>query len=134
MATTIDAFHRNVPAESGFGYAQAVRSGALIHASGQFSYDDAGEFVHADDFAAQLAQTYVNMDAILEHYGATRNQIVSQTVYVVGLRQNGAALMAGNPAYYGDHRPANTVLGVTELAFAGQFVEIGFVVDTTLPA
>ncbi|MFE6286480.1 RidA family protein [Streptomyces sp. NPDC057877] len=131
---TIDVFNHDVPAESDFGYSQAIRSGELVHVSGQLALDEAGEFLHADDFPAQLQQTYANMDKVLDHYGVTRNQIVLQTLYVVDLRQNAAATAEGNLAYFGDHRPASTVLGVTELTFPGQVIEISFVVDTRLPA
>ncbi|MDT0543746.1 MULTISPECIES: RidA family protein [Streptomyces] len=132
--TTIDVFNHNVPAESDFGYSQAIKSGDLIHVSGQLSLDKVGEFLYADDFAAQLKQTYVNLDKVLNHYRVTRNQVVSQTLYVVNLRQNATATAEGNLAYFGDHRPASTVLGVTELTFPGQVIEISFVVDTKLPA
>lgn len=131
---TIDVFNHDVPAESDFGYSQAIGSGDLVHVSGQLSLDEAGEFLYADDFVAQLKQTYVNLDKVLAHYGATRNQVVSQVLYVVDLRQNAAATAEGNLAYFGDHRPASTVLGVTELTFPGQVVEISFVIDTKLPA
>jgi enamine deaminase RidA (YjgF/YER057c/UK114 family) len=131
---TIDVFHYDVPAESDFGYSQAIRSGDLIHVSGQLSLGGAGEFLHPDDFAAQREQTYVNLDRVLDHYGVTRNQVVSQTLYVVNLRENAAATAEGNLAYFGHHRPASTVLGVTELTFPGQVIEISFVVDTKLPA
>ncbi|MYW01004.1 RidA family protein [Streptomyces sp. SID3343] len=131
---TVDVFHHNVPAESDFGYAQAIRSGELIHVSGQLAFDEAGECLYSDDFAAQLEQTYLNTDKILDHYGVTRNQVVSQTLYLVNLRQDAAAVSKGNLAYFGDHRPVSTVLGVTELTVPGQVVEISFVVDTRLPA
>ncbi|MEU7576702.1 RidA family protein [Streptomyces sp. NPDC041068] len=132
--TTIDVFHHHVPAESDFGYAQAIRSGDLIHISGQLSLDEAGEFVHADELAAQLEQTYANTDKVLGHYGVTRNQVVSQTLYVVNLRENAAATAEGNLAYFGDHHPVSTVVGITELTFPGQVIEISCVVDTKLPA
>ncbi|MEV0265405.1 RidA family protein [Streptomyces sp. NPDC050617] len=131
---TIDVFNHDMPAESDFGYSQAIKSGDLIHVSGQVSVDEAGEFRHAHDFAAQLELTYTNMDKVLAHYGATRNQIVSQTLYVVNLQQNAEATIAGNPKYYGGHRPVSTVVGVSELTFPGQVIEISFIVDTRLPA
>ncbi|WP_323451176.1 RidA family protein [Streptomyces yaizuensis] len=133
MATP-DVFRYGVPAESDFGYAQAIRSGELIHISGQLSFGETGDFLHADDFAAQLRRTHLNTDRILGHYGVTRNQVVSQVLYVVDLRRNAAALARGNLAYFGDHRPASTAVGVTGLTFPGQVVEIAFVVDTRLPA
>ncbi|MFE2449812.1 RidA family protein [Streptomyces sp. NPDC021218] len=133
MATN-DVFNHNVPAESDFGYSQAIKSGDLIHVSGQLSLDETGEFRYAGDFAAQLEQTYINLDKVLDHYGVTRNQVVSQTLYVVNLLQRAAATAEGNLAYFGDHRPVSTVLGVTELTFPDQVIEISFVVDTKLPA
>ncbi|MFI8305478.1 RidA family protein [Streptomyces sp. NPDC085927] len=133
MATT-DVFHHDVPAESDFGYAQAIRSGGLIHVSGQLSLDEEGAFRHAEDLAAQLRLTYTNIDKVLDHYGVTRNQIVSQTLYVVNLLRNADAVAAGNRAYFGGHHPVSTVVGVSELTFPGQLVEIGCVVDTGLAA
>ncbi|MFI6937074.1 RidA family protein [Streptomyces sp. NPDC050287] len=132
--TAIDVFDHRIPAESDFGYSQSIRSADLVHVSGQLSLGEAGDFRHADDSAAQQKQTYANFDRVLNHYGATRNQIVSQTLYVVNLRQNAAATAEGNLAYFGDHRPASTVLGALELTFPGQATEISFVVDTKLPA
>ncbi|MER6289478.1 RidA family protein [Streptomyces sviceus] len=132
--TTPDVFNHNVPAESDFGYAQAIKSGDLVHVSGQFSLDGTGDFLHADDFVAQLKQTYANFDKVLDHYGATRNQIISQTLYVVNLRENARATSEGNRAYFGDHRPVSTVVGVAELTFPGQVVETSFIIDTKLTA
>lgn len=133
MATN-DVFNHHVPAESDFGYSQAIKSGDLIHVSGQLSLDEAGDFRHADDFAAQLQQTYANVDKVLAHYGVSRDQVVSQTLYVVNLRQHAEAVAEGNRAYFGDHRPVSTVLGVTELTFPGQVIEISLIADTKLPA
>ncbi|WP_067816449.1 RidA family protein [Actinomadura kijaniata] len=132
--TTIDVFDHGIPAEGHFGYSQAIRSGDLIHVSGQLSFDETGEFVHAGDFAAQLGRTHANIDKVLAHYGATREQVVSQTLYAVGLQRNADTVVEANRAYFGDHRPVATALGVTELTFPGQLVEISLVVDTRLPA
>jgi enamine deaminase RidA (YjgF/YER057c/UK114 family) len=132
--TTLDVYDHGIPAENHFGYAQAIRSGDLIHVSGQLSFDEAGVFHPEDDVAAQLGQTYVNLDRVLAHYGATRNQIVSQTLYLVDLVRNADVVAKGNRAYFGTHRPVSTALGVTELTFPGQLVEIGCVIDTKLPA
>ncbi|GGT71420.1 RidA family protein [Streptomyces althioticus] len=132
--TTSDVFSYGIPAESDFGYAQAIRSGDLVHVSGQLAFDEAGGFPNPGDFAAQVRRTHSNMDRVLAHYGATRNQIATQTLYVVDLARHAAATAEANLAYFGGHRPASTVLGVTELTLPGQLVEIAFVVDTRLPA
>ncbi|MER8225976.1 RidA family protein [Streptomyces sp. NPDC094143] len=132
--TTLDLYDHGIPAEKYFGYTQAIRSGELIHVSGQLSFDDAGGFDPEDDIAAQLARTYMNLDKVLAHFGATRDQVVSQTLYVVDLVRNAEVVAEGNRAYFGAHRPVSTALGVTELTFPGQAVEISCVVDTRLPA
>lgn len=132
--TTSGVFSYGIPAESDFGYAQAIRSGDLVHVSGQLAFDEAGGFPNPGDFAAQVRRTHTNMDRVLAHYGATRNQIATQTLYVVDLARHAAATAEANLAYFGGHRPASTVLGVTELTLPGQLVEIAFVVDTRLPA
>ncbi|MFF9804282.1 RidA family protein [Streptomyces coeruleorubidus] len=132
--TTIDAYDHAIPAETHFGYAQAIRSGDLIHVSGQLSFDGAGGFRPEDDVTAQLEGTHANIDKVLAHYGVTRNQIVSQTLYVVDLVKNADVIAEGNRAYFGTHRPVSTALGVTELTFPGQAVEISCVIDTKLPA
>ncbi|WAL93033.1 RidA family protein [Streptomyces sp. Je 1-369] len=132
--TTPSTFHLDVPAEDDFGYVQAIKSGDLVHVSGQLAFGEAGELLHAGDFTAQLKQTHANMDKVLAHYGATRNQVIAQTLYLVNLHRHSAATMKGNLAYFGDHRPAATALGVTELTFPGQLIEISFVIDTKLPA
>ncbi|MFI9233505.1 RidA family protein [Streptomyces rimosus] len=74
--TSVNIFHHDVPAERDFGYAQAIKSGELIHVSGQLSLDEAGEFRYADDFTAQARQAYAKMDKVLNHYGVTRNQVI----------------------------------------------------------
>ncbi|GAA2652401.1 hypothetical protein GCM10009864_16130 [Streptomyces lunalinharesii] len=70
-AATIDVFRYDMPAESDFGHSPAIRSGELVHVSGQLAFDEAGEFLHAGGFAAQVKQTHANMDKVLDHYGAT---------------------------------------------------------------
>ena len=48
--------------------------------------------------------------------------------------QNAAAVAAAHLAYFGDHRPTSTTVGVNALFFPGQLLEINFIVDTRLPA
>ncbi|MFJ7419892.1 RidA family protein [Streptomyces uncialis] len=132
--STIDIFHHRIPAEDDFGYSQAIRSGALVHVSGQLAFDAAGAFAHPDDFPAQLRQTHANLDRILDHYGATRNQIVSQTLYVVDFRRHASEMADGNRSYFGTHHPASTAVGVNELTFPGQLVEVSAIVDLGAPA
>lgn len=66
MSST-DVLHHEVPAESGFGCAQAIRSGDLTHGSGQLSLDEPGAFRHPGDLAARLRLTRATIDRVLDH-------------------------------------------------------------------
>ncbi|MFF7734164.1 Rid family hydrolase [Streptomyces sp. NPDC007984] len=88
------AGRRLTPAGSRPGY----EPNRLIPVSGQLSFDEAGALHPEDDIAAQLGRTYVNLDKVLAHYGATRNQIASQTLYAVDLVRNAEAIDTTLPA------------------------------------
>lgn len=131
---SIDPYSHGVSGEREFGFAQAIKAGETIYISGQLSHDDDGAFVHADDFGAQLQQSYRNLARVLEHYDVTRNQVVSETQYIVNLPEHAEAMAAANLAYFREHHPTSSTVGVAALFFPGQLVEISFVIDTRLPA
>ncbi|MEV5904378.1 RidA family protein [Streptomyces sp. NPDC052127] len=132
--TAIGSYSHGVPGEREFGFAQAIRVDHTIHVSGQLSHDDEGHFLHPDDFEAQAGQVFANFEKVLAHYGATRNQVVSETQYIVDLPKYNNAMAAANLAYFGDHRPTSSTIGVAHLFFPGQLIETSFVIDTRLPA
>lgn len=132
--TTIDSYSHGVSGEREFGFAQAIKAGGTIYVSGQLSHDEQGDFIHPNDFDAQLEQVYANFEKVLAHYGATRNQVVSETQYIVNLPEHNNAMAAANLAYFGHHRPTSSTVGVATLFFPGQLIEISFVIDTRLPA
>ncbi|MFF3373532.1 Rid family hydrolase [Streptomyces sp. NPDC002680] len=126
---TTQSFSFDIGAEQVFGYSQAVKVGDTIYVAGQLSYDEDGTFLHAGDFEAQAKQSFANLDKVLANFGATRRQIVQDTVFVVNLSQYVDALAAAHVGYFGDHRPATTGLSVGGLVFPGQLFEINVVVD-----
>ncbi|MFJ8713486.1 RidA family protein [Streptomyces violaceus] len=130
----IDSYSHDVSGEREFGFAQAIKVGDTIYVSGQLSHDDEGNFLHPNDFDAQLQQSYRNFEKVLAHYGATRSQVVSETQFIVDLPKHNTAMAAANLAYFGDHRPTSSTIGVASLFFPGQLIEISFVLDTRLPA
>lgn len=93
----------------------------LAHLSGQVAWDERGRPVGLGDHGAQAAQIARNLDAALAAVGATRDDIVDETVYVVGYTPG---LL---PAIFGPLRagvakaPASTLVGVSAL-FAPEFL------------
>ena len=132
-----------------FGYVQAVQVKDTIYVSGQLSHDAAGGLVapaeldgagRPVDFGqmeAQIRQTYRNAVALLAQFGATLDDVVEETLYVLDVD---AAFTAGatvRKEVYGTAQPqcASNLIGVSRLAFPAQLVEITFraVVADPLP-
>jgi enamine deaminase RidA (YjgF/YER057c/UK114 family) len=126
--------------ERAFGYVQAVQVKDTIYISGQLSHDGDGKLIapaalNADgrpaDFSqmeAQIRQTYGNAKTLLAEYGATLDDVVEETLFVLDVP---SAFVAGSKVrkeVYGTDMPqcASNLIGVTALAFPEQIVEITF--------
>lgn len=93
----------------------------LAHLSGQVAWDADGRPVGPGDHAAQAAQIARNLDTALAAVGATRDDIIKETVYVVDytpalLPEIFAPLRAGTTK-----APASTLVGVAAL-FAPEYL------------
>lgn len=119
-----EQFGFGVPWEDAASYSQAVRAGNLLFVSGQLSHDLDGTFLHAGDLEAQTAATLDNLDRVLAQFRAQRSDIVEVNVFLVDLRSNFDAAVAGMKRYFEAHRPASSVVGVESLAFPEQLIEI----------
>ncbi len=71
---------------------------------------------------AQLAQALSNADRLLRENGATPAQVVKTTVFVADM-DDYAAVNEAYAAFFGDHRPARSVVGVAGLPM-GAAVEV----------
>ncbi|GAA3906117.1 RidA family protein [Streptomyces sp. NPDC003737] len=128
MPVQAKRFGFGMPWESPYGYSQAILVGDTVYVSGQVSHDRDGNFVGAGDFELQVTTTLANLDLVLEHFGAQRSQIVESTVLVKNLRENFDATARLHAAYFGEHWPTSTTIGVSDLALPDQLVEIGALV------
>jgi 2-iminobutanoate/2-iminopropanoate deaminase len=100
-------------------YTPAVRAGDFVFVSGQLGMAD-GQL--ANGVAAQTAQAIVNLAAQLEQMGATLEDVVKTTCFLVDMD----AFATFNEAYvagFGKHRPARSTIAVRELPVGG-LVEI----------
>jgi 2-iminobutanoate/2-iminopropanoate deaminase len=128
LSATVKFFNYGVPWEGLYGYSQAMQVGDTVYISGQLAHDDEGNFIGEGDFDAQIEATLANLDKVLNHFGASRRQVVETTVLVVGLREHFDATAAAHSRFFGDHHPTSTVSGVVALALPVQLVEIGALV------
>jgi enamine deaminase RidA (YjgF/YER057c/UK114 family) len=106
-----------------YAHVAVAPAGGVAYTAGAVPLDAAGELVGPGDYAAQARQTLANLEAQLATAGATPDDALRTTVYVVGDR---AALRAvwdvvRTSAFAG---AASTLVGVTVLGYEGQLVEI----------
>jgi enamine deaminase RidA (YjgF/YER057c/UK114 family) len=108
-------------------YTQVVRAtgGTTIYLAGQVSADASGSVVGAGDFAAQARQVFANLRTALASVGATFEDVVKTTTYVVNYSPDlRAALQAAREEAYGSARPASTLVGVQALAAPEYLIEV----------
>jgi enamine deaminase RidA (YjgF/YER057c/UK114 family) len=103
----------------------AATGGRLVFVAGQVAEDAQGELVGAGDLAAQARVAFANVGRALEAAGARPRDVARITVYVVGHRpEHLPAIEAARAAVFGDHKPADTLLGVETLAEDGRLIEV----------
>ena len=114
-------FTSKAPAAVG-PYSQAIKEGNVLYCSGQIPLvPETGEIV-AGDIKAQAKQSLENVKAVLAEAGATFNNVVKTTVYIVDMADFGAVNEV-YAEYFGDHKPARSCVAVKELP-KGARVEI----------
>ena len=134
-----------VPWEQAYGYAQAVKVGNVIYVSGQLSHDEFGALVgpapldgngRAREFstmALQMQTTYENARKLLSHFGATFDQVVEETLFVLDVDAAFAVAGEVRRKFYGaTPRLASNLIGVSRLAFPEQLIEIAYRVDLSI--
>jgi len=101
----------------------ALSAGPLVHTAGAVPLDADGRLVGPGDLPAQTTRVIENLLQALDAAGAEPAGIVKTTVYVVGDRDALAA--AWDVVRRSPLRGApSTLLGVAELGYPGQLVEI----------
>jgi len=114
-------------APPGYHHVTIVEAGRTAYLAGQCPIGADGELVGRDDIAAQVAQVVSNAMTALAAAGAQPRHVVRSAVYVVSAdravladvwRRLTASALA--PAF----TTASTLLGVAQLGFPGQLVEV----------
>ena len=111
-------------------YSQGMRArgGELLYVAGQVGLDAAGNLAGDGSVAAQTQQTFANIGAILAAAGASFDNVVEFTTYLVG-RETVQPFMAARAELFptlfpaGDY-PPNTLLVIEGLVREEFLVEI----------
>lgn len=104
----------------------AATGGTTVYISGQVAVDASGATVGAGDLEAQTRQVMENLKVALAAAGATFDDVVKITTYVVGYEPSMRPVIAGVRGAYlsGDNPPASTLVGVQALAAPEWLIEI----------
>ena len=104
-------------------YCDAVGFGDLLFISGIPPTDKSGKVVGGDDVAAQARQVFRNMKLVLDAAGAGFADILKVTVYLLDVNDR-TKINPVRKEFFGEARPASTLIGVSQLAIPGMKVEI----------
>lgn len=104
-------------------YTDAVRVGDLLFVSGCVPVDSEGKLVGRDDVVEQARQVFRNIGDILRHAGAGFEDVARVTVYLTDIDDR-ARINPVRQEFFGQTRPASTLIEISRLAIPGAKLEI----------
>jgi reactive intermediate/imine deaminase len=104
-------------------YTDGVEAGGVLYISGMLPMDAAGQLVGAGDVIRQSEQVLDNVGAVLTAAGASFDDVVRVGVYVRQMADR-ELINTVRRRYFGDSRPASTLVEVSALAHPDALVEI----------
>jgi enamine deaminase RidA (YjgF/YER057c/UK114 family) len=97
----------------------------MVFVSGQQPEDRQGKLVGEGDFAAQARLAFGNLGRALRAAGARPEQVCKITIYIVDYDRNQHVPIIEEVqiSLFGDHKPANVVIGVAIMS-PGYLIEV----------
>ena len=108
-----------------YEYAAVAREGSLVFTAGACPLDMSGTVVAPGDHEGQARKAVENLAAALTTAGSSLRLVLKTTVYVVA--EDRSELVRAWKVVeeaFGEHRPPSTLLGVAQLGYPEQLVEI----------
>ena len=111
-----------------YNHAISVSAGRLLFIAGQVSIDEDNQLVGPGDFNAQMQQVFKNLGSILDSAGASFENVVKFTTYLVrsqdlkAFYEKRAEIFA--EIYPNGHYPTNTLVVIDQLAREEWLIEI----------
>ncbi|HZW10783.1 MAG TPA: RidA family protein, partial [Phycisphaerales bacterium] len=111
------------PWEDRYGYCRALRAGGLIFLTGTAPVAPDGSTHAPGDAHAQTLRCFEIIEEALRRLGADRTAIVRSRLYVTDIGRADEFGLA-HRAFFGDHRPCATMVGVSALIRPDMLIEV----------
>lgn len=110
----------------GYSHVVATRGGKMVFVSGQVALDADGNVVGKGDLKAQTEKVFDNLRIALAAAGASSQDVVKITSFVVNYRPaSGDVIRDVRARFFGDSGlPASTLVGVQALAREDLLIEV----------
>ena len=111
----------------GYHHVTVADATRMVFLAGQCPLDEAGQLVGDGDLGGQVVQVIRNIVTALSSVGATAGDVVRTVIYVVSSNRDDLALewtMLRSSANAPALSTSSTLLGVSQLGYPGQLVEI----------
>ena len=115
----------NLPTPPTYTHVVVASGSNLVFVAGQEPEDEHGNLVGLGDLAVQAHQVFVNLGRALAAAGARPDQVARITIFVVRHRPEYLQVIEeARVALFGDHKPADTLVGVEALARPEYLIEV----------
>ena len=104
-------------------YTDAVRFGNLLFISGMMAVDKNQRVIGEGDVVAQARAVFGSLKRILESEGASFADVLTVTVFLQNIEDR-ARINPVRKEFFGDARPASSLVEVAKLAIPGLLVEV----------
>ena len=104
-------------------YTDAVRFGNLLFISGMMAVDKNQRVIGEGDVVAQARAVFGSLKRILESEGASFADVLKVTVFLQNIEDR-ARINPVRREFFGDARPASSLVEVARLAIPGLLVEV----------
>ena len=116
---------KDLPTPPTYTHVVVATGNRLVFVAGQEPEDEQGNLVGAGDLAVQAHQVFANVGRALAAAGARPDQVTKITIFVVGYRREHLpAIEEGRVALFGEHKPADTLVGVEALSRPEYLIEV----------
>ena len=115
----------DLPTPTTYSHVVVATGSRLVFVAGQEPEDEHGNLVGPGDLAAQARQVFANVGRALAAGGARPDQVTMIRIYVAGYRREHLPVIEeGRVALFGDHKPADTLVGVAALFRPEYLIEV----------